>query len=273
MRKLTRVFLILCFALLTAQNCLAQEKKILVLPDNIQFESTNYYIYPDTSVIFASDTINSLKLSGKINTVSMAEIREAFRKNVRLNITTKRALKEYKYNYNIAFVDIKPIAHTFDTNKVLLITSTTDAQSYILRRTLWDFLNIPGAAVIDPAYRVSTYIALVDVDAEKVLWQGTFQKNLSSVENRIVGVNFAPASKQLEKIKSYSSYFTPLIAQIVENKLGAPYTIVPDSDGKITTDEDKPHSNPDVMEEDVGNKIFIPAKPRTKKNDYMLNDL
>ncbi len=272
MRKLIKGFFILLFALLSAQGCFALDKKILVLPDNIQFESTNYYIYPDTSVIFASDTINSLRLSGKVDTVSMAEIRDAFRKNVRLNITTRRALKEYKYNYNIAFVDIKPIAQTFDTNKVLLITSTTDAQSYLLRRTIWDFLNIPGAAVIDPAYRVSTYIALVDVDEEKVLWQGTFQKNLSSVENRMIGVNFAPASKQLEKIKFYSSYFTPMIAQIIENKLCGACTTIPSVDGKII-DENKLQSTPCDLEENVNNKIFIPAKSRNKKNNYMINDL
>lgn len=273
MRKIVKLFSILFFVFLTAQNCFAQDKKILVLPDSIQFESTNYYIYPDTSVIFASDLINTLRLSGKVDTVSMAEIRDAFRKNVRLNITTRRALKEYKYNYNIAFVDIKPIAHTFDTNKVLLITSTTDTQSYLLRRTLWDFLNIPGAAVIDPSYRISTYIALVDVDDEKVLWQGTFQKNLSAVENRIIGVNFAPASKQLEKIKFYSSYFIPLIAQIVENKLLPSQVSTKSVESKIIEENNIMPEAIKIEEIDIGNKPEPKSKIRPKKNNFMLNDL
>ncbi|HNW25548.1 MAG TPA: hypothetical protein PKI94_02025 [Candidatus Gastranaerophilaceae bacterium] len=273
MRKLIWLFSALLLVFLTTQTCFAQDKKILILPDNIQFESTNYYIYPDTSVIFASDTINSLRLSGKVDTVSMAEIRDAFRKNVRLNITTRRALKEYKYNYNIAFVDIKPIAHTFDTNKVLLITSTTDTQSYLLRRTVWDFLNIPGAAVIDPAYRVSTYIALVDVDEEKVLWQGTFQKNLSAVENRMIGVNFAPATKQLEKLKFYSSYFTPMIAQIVENKLCPSNIPVKSVESKIIDENNLAPESVKIEEIDIGNKPFAPTKPRDKKSNFMINDL
>ena len=126
MKKLFRLVIVLFFVLFTAQISQAEEYRILVLPDNIQFDSTNYYIYPDTSIIFASDTINEIKKDGRVQTVSMSEIRDALRKNTKLSILTKRALKEFKYNYNIPFVDFKEIANCFGTNKVLIITSQTE---------------------------------------------------------------------------------------------------------------------------------------------------
>jgi len=220
MKKLFRLVIVLFFVLFTAQISQAEEYRILVLPDNIQFDSTNYYIYPDTSIIFASDTINEIKKDGRVTTVSMTEIRDALRKNTKLSILTKKALKEFKYNYNIPFVDFKAIAQCFGTSKILVITSQTDVQNYILRRTVWDFLNIPGAAVIDPAYKLSTYAALIDVDKEEVLWQNTYYKTIASVENRMVATSFAPATFQLEKIKSYSMCFlSPEIANLVETQI------------------------------------------------------
>lgn len=278
MKKFFKLLSIFCLVLLTAQACFALDSKIgdnlLVLPDNLQFESTNYLVYPDSSVIFASDTINLFKKTGKIESVSMHDVREKFRKNLKLQLLAKNILKEYKYNYNVSFVDLKTLAHAFSTNKVLLITSTTDVQNYILRRTVWDVLNIQGANVINPAYRLSTYVALVDVDKEEVLWQKTFHKNINSFENRIVAVSFAPATEQLEHIKFYSEYvLSPEIAGVVEAKLAPPPVMSVEGDiiqpsfgaDKIPTS---------TLEGGIsGTKPFVPTRPRLKSNGVMVNDL
>jgi hypothetical protein len=220
MYRFLKLFVILFYVFFFVNTAIAEEYKVLVLPDNIQFNSTNYLVYPDSSVMFASDSINEIKKSGRLRTVSMNEIRDALRKNTKLNILTKNALKEFKYNYNIPFVDFKAIATYFGTNKVLAITSQTDVQNYFLKRTIWDFLNIPGLSVVDPTYRLSTYAALIDVDKEEVLWQQTYYKNISSMENRIIALSFAPATEQLEKIKFYSTYvLSPTICKMVEAKI------------------------------------------------------
>ncbi len=75
---------------MSAKTVFAEEYKVLVLPDNIQFESTNYYIYPDSSVMFASDVINELKKDNRIQTVSMQEVRDALRNNTKLAVKTKK---------------------------------------------------------------------------------------------------------------------------------------------------------------------------------------
>lgn len=223
MIRFLRLFLILLCVCIFAHASYAKECKILVLPDNIQFDSTNYYIYPASATIFASDVINEFKKDGRIQIVKMADVREALRMNVKLNILTKKALKEFKYNYNIPFVDLKLIAQHFSTNKILIITSQTDVQNYAMRRTFWDIINLPGEAIINPSYKLSTYAALIDVENEQVLWQKTYYKVINSFEGRIIAQNFSPATEQLEKIKSYSlSYLSPNISLTVQNILIPP---------------------------------------------------
>lgn len=274
MRKLFKLFIITLGVILSAQISFAEEYKILVLPDNIQFESTNYYVYPDSSILFASDTINELKKSGKIEIVSMAEVRDALRKNPHLSILTKKALKEFKYNYNISFVDIKEITKYFGTNKVLIISSQTDIQNYFLRRTLWDFLNIPGKTVIDPAYKMATYVALIDVDKEFVMWQHTYYKNISAMECRMIAQNFAPATEQLEKIKFYSLYyFSPDVSKIVQEKILPP--VLPNQNEIIEVSDQKQLDTtvPIPAELIIRPKITVPKRVIQNGCGANVNDL
>lgn len=281
MKKLLKLFIVLCFVLSMAQVGFAEEYKVLVLPDNIQFDSTNYLIYPDTSIIFASDTINEIKKDNKVETVSMTEVRDTLRNNTKLAILTKKALKEFKYNYNIPFVDFKSIAHCFSTNKILVITSQTDVQNYLLRSTIWNLLNVPGAAVVDPAYKLSTYAALIDVDKEQVLWQNTYYKTITSSDNRILAINFAPATEQLEKIKSYSMLsISPEIAHKVESMILPPPILTPDGPAIIDVANKKEiekevETTPPPIQEEINfkPKRVAPIRPQSKKYGAVLNDL
>lgn len=274
MKKLLVSIITIFTVLFTAQISNAEEYKILVLPDNIQFDSTNYLVYPDSSIIFASDTINDIKKNGRVEIVSMTEVRDALRKNPHLSILTKKALKEFKYNYNISFVDFKSIAQYFSTNKILVITSQTDIQNYILKRTLWDFLNIPGATVIDPAYKLSTYVALIDVDKELVIWQNTYYKTISAMENRIIAQNFAPATEQLEKVKFYSMYYlSPEISRIVQAKVLPP--ILPMQNDIIPISNEKQLDTIIPVPEDINFKPKMSTPIRVRQNGYgaVVNDL
>lgn len=275
MKRIIKLFLVVLFVLFTAQASHAENYRVLVLPDNIQFDSTNYLVYPDSSVMFASDTINEIKKDGRIQTVSMTEIRDTLRKNTKLSLLTKTALKEFKYNYNIPFVDFKAIGECFSTNKILVITSQTDVQNYFLRRTLWDFLNIPGATVIDPAYKLSTYAALIDVDKEQVLWQNTYYKKISSWESRMIAQNFAPATEQLEKVKFYSTYLlSPHIAKMVETSILPPPILIPD--GNIVNVSDKKTDEiilPLPEELDIKPKAIIPSRKNPQIYGAIINDL
>lgn len=281
MGKIFKLFLIGLFVCITTHISWAEDYKILVLPDNIQFDSTNYLIYPDSSVIFASDTINEIKKDGRVKTISMTEIRDTLRKNTKLNLLTKNALKEYKYNYNIPFVDFKAIADQFSTDKVLVITSQTDVQNYILQRTLWDFLNIPGATALDPAYKLSTFVSLIDVNKEQVIWQSTYYKKISSIENRIIANGFAPATEQLEKIKVYSTYFlSPEIARQVQAKILPQPIIIPQGKPVINVSNIQQEELLQQVEDGQKSLEFnqnivapVPSIPKTENFGDTINDL
>lgn len=273
MNRFFKLFLLFFIVLFTAQISQAEEYKVLVLPDNIQFDSTNYLVYPDSSIMFASDIINEFKKNGRVETVSMTEIRDTLRKNTHLSELTKKALKEFKYNYNIPFVDFKAISRCFSTNKILVITSQTDIQNYFLRRTLWDFLNIPGATVIDPAYKLSTYAVLIDVDKEQVIWQNTYYKSIASIENRMIAQNFAPATEQLQKVKLYSSSFlSPEVARMVQAKILPPPLPIQTGDPIVNVSDIKPIV---PIQEEVIVKPRIITPKRYKPNGYgvIINDL
>ncbi len=277
MSRFLKLFTVLLCIFFVANITFAEEYKVLVLPDNIQFDSTNYLVYPDSSVIFASDTINEIKNRGQVQTVSMTEVRDTLRKNTKLSILTKKALKEFKYNYNIPFVDFKAIANCFGTNKVLAITSQTDIQNYFLKRTIWDFLNIPGASVIDPTYKLSTYVVLIDVDKEQVLWQQTYYKNIGAMENRMVALSFAPATEQLEKIKFYSTYLlSPSIARTIETKILPP--LLPKQNGEVFVNNYSTKKESGInasLKEDIEltTKPIIPVRMKTKSYGAIINDL
>lgn len=278
MNRFIGLFMALCLVFFMAQDSQAEEYRVLVLPDNIDFSSTNYLIYPDSSVVFASDTINEIKKDGRVTTVSMTEVRDALRKNTKLALLTKKALKEYKYNYNVPFVDFKAIANNFNTNKILVITSQTDVQNYFLQRTLWDFLNIPGATVINPGYKLSTYAVLIDVDKEEVIWQSTYYKTISSMENRMVAMSFAPATEQLSKIKSYSlSFLSPEISRMVQTRI-LPPPLLPNQNGNGIVEVSNKNTDATIItplqdEPDLKLKTITPL--RTKSNGYgaVINDL
>jgi len=273
MKKFLKILTILLCLLSAIKPCSAEEYKILVLPDSLQFSSTNYYIYPDASVIFASDTINCLKqLGNKVQTVSMGDVRDQFRKNQMLKQLSEHALKEFKYNYNVDFVDLKRIANSFSVDKVLLISSTTDVQNYFLRRTIQDFLNIPGCSVIDPAYRLSTTVSLVDVEKEEVLWQQSYYKNIGSMENRMIAVGFAPAGEQLEKIKLYSTFLASSIAQKVEFKILPPPVL--SVEGNLVNTIQAPAQTPEsFINNEIKKKPFVPTKQKSRSNSVRVNDL
>src|SRR5574344_844287 len=188
MKTIFKVIFSLAILFVSMQSCFATER-ILVLPDNVQFETTNYYIYPDSSTMFASDTFNALKMNKRLEIVSMKDVRDKLRSSILVNHLAQVIMKEFKYNYNVDFIDLKTFAKLFKTNKVLLITSTTDTQNYFMKRSIWSIINVPGTAQVDPSFKLNTYAVLVDVDNERVLWEKTYEKVIRTDEERMLAVN------------------------------------------------------------------------------------
>ncbi len=222
-RDLLRI-LVVGIVILIAPYVSAEQYRVLVIPDNIvtENEAVDSYIYNATAEFFANEVVNLLNLTDYIKAPTVSEERKLLKSNPSYMIPARNLTNRFKTSYNIDYVQLKKIAAKSNARYALLLTSSIDSENYILRRTFWDFLNIPGATVVDPAYKISTYAALVDTNNNTVLWSNTFYKTISVVENRIITRGPSPQTEQLQKIRDYSRMLCPEIAQNVQLKVLPP---------------------------------------------------
>ena len=187
MRDLIRVCLVGIALFFTTSVMAAdvQKKTVLVLPDNIVTESLaiDSFIYNETAEFFSNEIINLLNKTDYIVSPTVSDERTLLKSNPSYMVPARDLTQKFKNSYNINYPLLKKVANVNKQQYVLLITSTLDSENYVLRRTLWDFLNIAGATVIDPAYKISTYAVLVDTKTNAVLWSNTFYKTISVVES------------------------------------------------------------------------------------------
>ena len=220
MRDLIRVCLVGIALFFTTSVMAAdvQRKTVLVLPDNIVTESLaiDSFIYNETAEFFSNEIINLLNKTDYIVSPTVSDERTLLKSNPSYMVPARDLTQKFKNSYNINYPLLKKVANVNKQQYVLLITSTLDSENYVLRRTLWDFLNIAGATVIDPAYKISTYAVLVDTKTNAVLWSNTFYKTISVVESRILTRGASPQTEQLQKIRDYSRMLCPEIAQNVQ---------------------------------------------------------
>ena len=239
MRDLVKKILI-GIALLVAPSAFAEDYKVLVIPDNIVTENIalDSYIYNATAEFFADDVITLLNGTDYLNAPTVSETRKLYKEDPSAMLTAKDFTNKFRTTYNVDYVALKKLAKKADSKYVLLMTSFVDAENYILRRTFWDFLNIPGASVVDPAYKISTYAVLVDTENNSKIWSDTYYKTISVCENRIITRGPSPQAEQLQKIKDYSRYISPQIAQKVQ---------------QVVLPEDKYKKETQQIEYDLGN--------------------
>lgn len=225
--KLLLVGIILVFAPVV----FAQEYKVIVLPDNIVTEnaSLDSYIYDAASEFFADEVINILNQTDFITAPRVSETRHTLKGRPNAMLAAKSLTDRFRTTYNVDYNLVRKLAVNLNAQYVLLITSYIDSENYILRRTFWDFLNIAGATVVDPAYKVSTYAVLVDTNTNHTLWSDTFYKTISVCENRIITRGPSPQTEQLQKIKDYSRLLCPEIAQNVQKSILPPEVMAKES--------------------------------------------
>ncbi len=220
MRDLIKVFLfgIALFCTTSVMAADVQKKTVLILPDNIVTENMalDSYIYDATAEFFANEIINLLNKTDYIVSPTVSDERKLLKSNPSYMIPARDLTNKFKTSYNVNYPLLNKVAKVNKQRYVLLLTSTIDAQNYVLRRTVWDFLNIAGATVIDPAYKINTYAVLVDTKNNAVMWSNTFYKTISVVESRILTKGPSPQTEQLQKIRDYSRMVCPEIAQNVQ---------------------------------------------------------
>ncbi|MBR1680888.1 hypothetical protein IJ707_03755, partial [bacterium] len=208
--------LILFIFLMSINQCYAARFDFLVLPADLFVNDKEYLVFPKSANLISTDIINYYNQQPYMSAVQINQIKTYLEKpeNYRLKKEVQTFLVNYRDNYAIDFNMVQKLASIFKAKQVLLISCNMDAQNYITRRTMWDFLDVPGATVIDPAYRLSTQVTLIDPNNQSILWKHNYQKLISSRENRIIPTTYNDAAEQLEKVNKYSTKF--LAPQIVQ---------------------------------------------------------
>ncbi len=209
----------------------AETVKVLVVPDNIVTENAavDSFIYNASAEFFADEVVAILNTTDYIQAPTVSETRTLYKKDPSVLLAAKSLTGRYRTSYNVDYMALKKLAVKSNVRYVLLLTSYVDAENYVLRRTVWDFLNIPGATVVDPAYKISTYAVLVDTKTNQKVWGDTYYKTISVCENRIITRGPSPQAEQLQKIKDYSRLLCPQIAQNVQANVLTPDLLAKES--------------------------------------------
>ena len=181
----------------------AKSKPVVAVITDINHRAGTIYVVTGASAdIIASDLITELNNSKHVYAPVLGDSMQKIASH--MNLYTKTFFDEYKYNYNIDFINLRRVTRNLHADYLLMVTSGLDVQSNFLKDTFWNKLAIAGQESVRPSYRLTTLITLVDLHNESILWQQLYKKDISANDYDIGNVQFAPSYAQLSKIKKYS---------------------------------------------------------------------
>lgn len=217
-------FLVLSFVCSSNQTFAITEVKktkptVVVISDSAHRNGTTYLICGAASDIFASDIINRLNQTGRVNAPLLGENMAQIAKHIPLY--THTFYNEYKYNYNVDYVNLKRITRNVKSDYILMITSGLDIQSQFFKENWWNTWGLSSSQPITPTYKLITMMTLIDSKTYSIVWQEMYQRDIKA-ENMDLGVTqFSPNYSQLAKIKKYSITMSEYVTNNIE-KIVAP---------------------------------------------------
>ncbi len=212
--------IIICLAT-TGIVCQANEEYLIVpVPDTIVAPvPLDQAVYTNTAEFFMPYIINEINKTNYMQAPTITDVRNKIQKDYWLTKSAAKVMDDFRRYYVLDFNFAKKVGDLYNTNLVLFLTSSLDATNYVMRRTWWTFFEIPGASSLDPAIKINIYSVLIDTDKNMIVWSKTYQKTISTVENRIVPTGYTPQTEQLQRFKDYSVYLAPRFAQSLQNTL------------------------------------------------------
>ncbi len=194
---------------------------VAIMTDHILDPPLVYYNYPASSELFANEFLNELRLRKNLRLISASDVKEVLSLST-LTPQIKSFETQYRLNYIIDFSKLRDFAKILGADNILLVTSNIDPQSYILKGTIWNALNVSGVDVVNPVHQIVTNVALIDVKNETIIWQNLYRKNLKARDFSIIASSFAPNNQQLKAVSDYSKTLSHQVANSVEEHL-CPY--------------------------------------------------
>ena len=201
-------------------------KTVAVITDTGHRNGTNYLICGAASDIIATDIVNRINMTGRMKAPLLGDtMSKITQQNIPLFYMT--FLNEYKYNYNIDFVNLKRVTRNIPADYLLLVTSGLDVQSNFLKDTWWNKFNVPGMDPVKPTYKLSTLITLIDKRTYRIVWQDLYLRDIEARNYDIGIVHFSPSYAQLAKVKKYSKNMSEYVTNIIDEKVN-PWIVPPE---------------------------------------------
>lgn len=200
-------------------------KTVLVITDTGHRNGTNYLVCGAASDIIATDIINRINMTGRMKAPLLGEsMAKITRQSIPLYYVT--FFNEYKYNYNVDFVNLKRVTRNIPADYILMVTSGLDVQSSFLKDTWWNKLNVPGMDPVKPTYKLSTLITLIDKRTYRIMWQDLYLRDIEAHNYDLGLVQFSPSYAQLSKIKKYSKNMSEYVTNIIDRQVN-PWIVPP----------------------------------------------
>ncbi len=215
-----RLFFILGFLVLFAlPNKSLGAINIAILSDIVYTKENPYNWYFKTPDFLLQDIYDSLSEDANLRIMPYSQVKSILLKKP-ISQENIAIMRNFNNSYNVDFEYLKKVSKQIGCTKILFVTSDMDVQRDFLKSTLWDRLNVPGFDVVNPTHRITFYAILVDTKFEKVLWEGIYAKNIRNNKMKNLDTITYGNYEGAMRIKRYSKFVSPEIAQGVRESLG-----------------------------------------------------
>ena len=201
--------LLLFLVMLIPQSAYAITFNVVVLPVDILNVCNNYYCFPEASEILAEDIIQNFNKTDKVKSPDLYQIRAALAADAELYNTTAAVVRKYDYNSRIDYAGLKQIARAFDAKSVLLVSSVVVSNNGLVKRSIWEVLEISSAFDIEQSYNLESGAVLLDNVNDVVMWSGNYKRILGE-KSGFIARNASQANSKLDTLRMY---FSDMIAK------------------------------------------------------------
>jgi hypothetical protein len=153
------IFLILC---LQVQYAHAEQVRILVSPVNVISPQSSYSIYRNISEFISTDIINALNKNTNYDVIDIAAAEDLL-KSRRLYEEYRSFLANYKDTGAIDYKLCLLLSQKLGVDKLLLVSSSFNAQELILKKPFWDQLRSYNRLNVETAL-IDTQTGIMDFD-------------------------------------------------------------------------------------------------------------
>lgn len=153
-----------------------KSETILVLPLDFGYFNTYKSTYSAIMNTVSGDIINTFNKTSQLRAMPLYNLQYKIKQN-KLEPDFKKVIATYKTKSIIDYRTLRIMCNILHTDKVLLVSGDFDPSQFVFKPN--QVIEAVPAAMIKPAYQITTLITLVDPQEEEILWEKIYQKSFT----------------------------------------------------------------------------------------------